>query len=145
MYCINCGHKNDENAKFCIECGINLINSECMTNCSKSEDPCIDVYFLPKKTIGQFLVRKATIKINDKAAETKFKRALKLELVSGETEIYCYSNYLGKSGKATLTYNFEKGKTYLIKYRCPIIIFFPGKIQVSECHIDPKGRPIENK
>ena len=145
MYCTNCGCEIKDGAKFCTECGMSFTDGEVKKNCSESEESRIDVYFLPKKVFGQFLVRKATLEIDGKTLKTKFKKAVKLELAPGETEIFCYANYLGKSGKAMLTHNFEKGKTYLIKYHCPIIVFFAGKIEVTECHVNSKGIPVENK
>ena len=42
MFCPNCGTENPSNAKFCYECGINLLDSIKVDEADKSEDPVDD-------------------------------------------------------------------------------------------------------
>ena len=42
MFCPNCGTENPSNAKFCYECGINLLDSIKVDEADKSKDPVHD-------------------------------------------------------------------------------------------------------
>ena len=43
MFCPNCGTENPPNAKFCYECGINLLNSIKVDEADNSKDPVVDM------------------------------------------------------------------------------------------------------
>ncbi|WP_420910963.1 zinc-ribbon domain-containing protein [Staphylococcus pettenkoferi] len=38
VFCTNCGHKNSENQKFCVNCGVPLRNANASQQTSQNQD-----------------------------------------------------------------------------------------------------------
>lgn len=140
MFCPKCGGELPQESQFCTHCG-NIINAQTQNvqgfangagqQYNQPFPYNATVYFCPKRVWGQFILRKATIEIASQKMPTKINSFSKLEIAPGETDVLCYANYLGKCGKAKLRFMFESGKTYVVNYRSPLIVFMAGKLNIQ--------------
>lgn len=124
MFCSKCGKEIDQEGGFCPQCGAKIGEHTIVENKSF-------IYFRPRKHFGQWLLRKATIAIDSQKVTTKIKETVKLEVSSKTAEVSCYSNYLGKTGIATQSFTFESGKSYIVDYQSPLLVFSKGKISIN--------------
>lgn len=146
MLCPNCGKEIAQESRFCAHCGKETGGELPLGKQTPGAETCQPagsapsgnavVYFCPNRKFGQFLLRKATIEISNQIVTTKVKKASKLIISPGKTDIFCYGNYLGKCGKVQKSFVFESGTAYIVKCRSPLVVFMSGKLVI---------RPVEPK
>ena len=123
MLCVKCGKEMEHDAMFCSVCGVPL-RSDAVTAAT--------IKFVPKKTLGQWMLRKASIEVHGETKTTKIRKPIDFQVQAGEVKLCCYCNYLGKMGTVTKQMKLESGKKYEITYHAPMIIFLKGKMEIKE-------------
>ncbi len=139
MICPKCKSMLQQDSNFCNNCGAkidtNNINSNTNSDTSIQNDCTNDenavIYFYPHKIFGQITVNKATIEIHNNKVTTKINNYSRIEIPSGETDLICFANYFGECGKVQQSFCFEGGKTYMVEFFTPLMMFMSGKLDIQ--------------
>ena len=131
-FCTSCGTKNDDSAKFCINCGFALQSSSNINNIQNTSQPPQKTDTLhPNDSSGQATliinslsilggsISKCKLFINDveQPNEFKFGDVLNFQIATGITNVYAKCTQLGlPSTSNTITIDVTAGNTYTIEY-----------------------------
>lgn len=145
MFCTKCGVKLSEGARFCTKCGSKVLVEGAIQQTPVEPVAAIPtsptaqvpqeskIRFLPRKVLGQWMLRKAAIEIGGNKYITRIKRPIDFMIYPGSHNIVAYGASFGKSCMVKITYDFEPGKQYVIRFKSRIFVLLKGKIKIEEC------------
>jgi hypothetical protein len=90
------------------------------------------INFIAKKVFGQFLVSNVTLEINGAPYQANFNQPITIQAPSGNVQIVCYMNYMGKSGLAQMFVALAPNQSYQVEYQSPAVVTSEGKLSIFQ-------------